>query len=165
MPQSPAKIHLHIVFSTKNRFPFLDSSELRKEMHSYLGGTLNELNWPVLTVGGPADHVHILCLLSKNMSLADFIGEIKRSSSKWVKTKGLSLRKFGWQNGYGAFSVSQSHVERVRACIRGQLRAFFKAYDVHYDERYVWGLKVGASKEVMTLDLTLSGLFPRCFHR
>ena len=150
MPQSLAKIYLHIVFSTKNRFPFLDSSELRKEMHSYLGGTLNELNWPVLTVGGPADHVHILCLLSKNMSLADFIGEIKSSSSKWVKTKGLSLRKFGWQNGYGAFSVSQSHVERVRAHIRGQeehhrhktfqdeLRAFFKAYDVHYDERYVW---------------------------
>ena len=150
MPQSLAKMYLHIVFSTKNRFPFLSSSDLRKEMHSYLGGALNDLDCPVLTVGGPADHVHILCLLSKNMSLAEFVGEIKRSSSKWVKTKGPSLRKFGWQNGYGAFSVSQSHVERVRAYIRTQeehhrhktfqdeLRGFFRAYGMHYDERYVW---------------------------
>lgn len=60
----------------------------------------DDLDCPVLTVGGSPDHVHILCLLSKKKSLADFVGEVKRSSSKWVKTKGPSLRKFGWQNGY-----------------------------------------------------------------
>jgi len=150
MPQSLAKIYVHIVFSTKNRFPFLSTPELRNEMHAYLGGTLKELECPVLTVGGPADHIHILCVLSKNIAIAELVGAIKRSSSKWAKTKGPSLRKFAWQNGYGAFSVSQSHVERVRSYIQNQeehhrrktfedeFRSLLKAYKVNYDERFVW---------------------------
>ena len=150
MPQSLAKIYVHIVFSTTNRFPFLRSPDLRKEMHAYLGGTLNELDCPTLTDGGPADHVHILCLLSRNIPVSEVIGKVKRSSSKWVKTKGASLRKFSWQNGYGVFSVSQSQVERVRHYIRKQeehhrkksfqdeFREFLKSYQVDFDERYVW---------------------------
>ena len=150
MPQSLAKTYVHVIFSTKNRFPFLSSPDLRKEMHAYLGGTLNELDCPVLTVGGPADHVHILCVLSKNTAIADVVGKVKRSSSKWVKTKGVSLRKFAWQNGYGVFSVSQSQVEWVRNYIQKQedhhrkrsfqdeFREFLKSYQVDFDERYVW---------------------------
>jgi len=119
-------------------------------MHAYLGGTCNELECPVLTVGGVADHVHILCALSHNLSIAKIVGDIKRGSSKWVKTKGRMLTKFAWQNGYGVFSVGQSEVDRVRHYILGQedhhkrktfqdeYRSFLKEYGVNYDEKYLW---------------------------
>ncbi|MDP2886247.1 MAG: IS200/IS605 family transposase [Ignavibacteria bacterium] len=150
MPQSLAKVLIHIVFSTKHRYPFLTDKNIRSEMHAYLGGTCNELDCPVLTVGGVADHVHILCILSRNVSIAKLVGDVKRGSSKWIKTKGRRLTKFAWQNGYGAFSVGQSEVERVKAYIGGQeehhrkrtfqdeYRSFLKDYGVEYDERYVW---------------------------
>ncbi len=150
MSQSLSKIYAHIVFSTKHRYPFLAGKSLRAEMHAYLGGTCNNLNCPTIIVGGVADHVHILCVLSKNLAAADFIGEIKRSSSKWVKTKGSIAHKFAWQIGYGIFSVSQSNVESVRMYIANQedhhrkksfqdeFRLFLKKYQTEYDERYVW---------------------------
>ncbi len=150
MPQSLAKVLVHIVFSTKNRSPFLSDKNVREEMHAYLGGTCNNLDCPVLTVGGVADHVHILCVLSRNLSIAKVVGDIKRGSSKWAKTKGRMLTKFAWQNGYGVFSVGESEVERVRGYIMGQedhhrkktfqdeFRSFLKDYGVNYDETYVW---------------------------
>lgn len=150
MPQSLAKVFIHIVFSTKTRSPFLSDRNVREEMHAYLGGTCNNLECPVLTVGGVADHVHILCALSRNLSIAKVVGDIKRGSSKWIKTKGRMLTKFAWQNGYGVFSVGQSEVERVRQYIVGQedhhrkktfqdeYRSFLKEYGVEYDDRYVW---------------------------
>ncbi|MBM4161785.1 MAG: IS200/IS605 family transposase [Ignavibacteria bacterium] len=150
MPQSLAKVLVHIVFSTKQRYPFLSDKHIRAEMHAYLGGTCNELECPVLSVGGVADHVHILCVLSRNITIAKLVGDVKRASSKWIKTKGRMLTKFAWQNGYGVFSVGQSEVERVREYIAGQeehhrkktfqdeYRSFLKEYGVDYDERYVW---------------------------
>ena len=113
MPQSLAKVLVHMVFSTKHRHPFLADKDIRNEMHAYLGGTCNELECPVLTVGGVADHVHILCVLSRNVSIAELVGDVKRGSSKWIKAKGRMLTKFAWQNGYGVFSVGQSEVDRV----------------------------------------------------
>ena len=150
MPQSLAKVLLHIVFSTKNRYPFLADKNIRNEMHAYLGGTCNEEECPVLIVGGTADHVHVLCALSRNLSTAKVVGDIKRGSSKWIKTKGRMPTKFAWQNGYGVFSVGQSDVKRVRQYIEGQedhhrkktfqdeYRSFLKEYGVNYDEKYVW---------------------------
>lgn len=150
MPQSLSKVYIHIIFSTKNRYPYLSDKQIRKKLHSYLGGTLKELDCPILTTGGVADHVHVLCMLSKNLSIAKIIGDIKRSSSKWIKTKSGLLSKFAWQNGYGVFSVGQSELERVKTYILNQeehhrkksfqdeLRAFFKKYEVEYDEKYVW---------------------------
>ena len=150
MAQSLAKIYVHIVFSTKNRFPFLSDLDIRQEMHAYVGGTFNELECPVITVGGSADHIHVLSILSKNHPVSDVIGKAKRSSSKWIKTKGRGLEKFAWQNGYGVFSVSQSNVDRVRSYIQRQqehhrrktfqdeFREFLKAYRLEYDEQYVW---------------------------
>jgi putative transposase len=150
MPQSLARVLLHFVFSTKNRYPFLADKNIRNELHAYLGGTCNELECPVLIVGGAADHVHVLCAISRNLSIAKVVGEIKRGSSKWIKTKGRMLKKFAWQNGYGVFSVGQSEVERVRQYIEAQeehhkkktfqdeYRSFLKEYGVSYDERYVW---------------------------
>lgn len=150
MPQSLSKVLLHIVFSTKNRYPFLNDKNVREEMHAYLGGTCNNLECPVVIVGGVADHVHILCSLSRNQSMASLVGEIKRSSSKWVKTKSPMLSKFAWQNGYGAFSVGESEVERVKKYIANQeehhrkktfqdeYRLFLMENEVEFDERYVW---------------------------
>jgi putative transposase len=150
MPQSLAKVLVHLVFSTKSRHPFLSDKGIRNQMHAYLGGTCNQLECPVLTVGGVADHVHILCLFSRNMSIAELVGEIKRGSSKWIKMKGKMLTKFAWQNGYGVFSVGQSEVDRVKQYIAGQeehhrvktfqdeYRSMLREYEVEYDEQYVW---------------------------
>ena len=150
MPQSLANILVHIVFSTKSRYPFLSEKGIRSEMHAYLGGTCNNLKCQVLKVGGPADHIHILCRVSRNISIAKLIGEIKRESSKWIKTKGGILTKFAWQNGYGVFSIGKTEVERVLYYISNQeehhrkknyqeeFRTFLEKYAIEYDERYVW---------------------------
>ena len=150
MPQSHAKVYLHIVFSTKNRDPFLSNDDVRNEMHTYLGGTCNKLGCQILIVGGVADHIHILCMYVRTMTIGDLVGDIKRDSSKWVKRKGGILSKFAWQNGYSVFSVGLSEIERLRYYIAKQeghhkkvtfqdeMREYFKKYNVDYDERYVW---------------------------
>ena len=120
MPQSLSKIWTHLIFSTKERYPFLSDETVRHDMHSYLAKILKANQCPTLLVGGVSDHVHSLFVLSKNHSIASIVWAIKRSSSKWVKTQGVSLRKFHWQEGYGAFSVSQSDVERVQRYILNQ---------------------------------------------
>lgn len=150
MPQSLAKIVVHLIFSTKNRESLLATKETRESMNGYVVGILRNLESPSIIVGSVADHMHILCLLSKNLSLADLMEETKKSSSKWIKKQDLSLRTFAWQNGYGAFSVSQSAVTQVKRYIANQenhhryvsfqeeFRGFLKKYEVPYDERYVW---------------------------
>src|SRR5262249_52286188 len=95
----------HIVFSTKDRRPFLEEKAIRDEMHNYLGGICNNVGCPILRVGGVADHVHLLCRFGRTITVADLVQELKRESSKWVKTKSATLRDFHWQNGYGAFSL------------------------------------------------------------
>jgi REP element-mobilizing transposase RayT len=119
-------------------------------MHAYLGGICKTLDLQPIIVGGVADHVHILCLLSKNHAASKVIGELKRVSSIWVKTKGGLQTKFHWQSGYGAFSIGKSEVNVIQAYIENQeehhkaktfqeeFRAFLQEYEVEYDERYVW---------------------------
>src|SRR6185369_11061894 len=150
MPQSLAQIWVHIVFSTKDRAPFLQDAVLREELHKLLGGTCNERDCSVLRVGGVADHVHILCRLGRTATAADLVKELKRESSQWIKTKDPRLAEFYWQNGYGAFSVSPSHVELVREYIANQedhhrtvtfqdeFRRLLKKYGLEWDEGYVW---------------------------
>lgn len=150
MAQSLARIYVHFIFSTKNRVGYLKDGKVRTEMHAYLAGALKAHDCVPIEVGGTDDHVHALCILSKNLAAANCIREIKRSSSKWIKTKRGVLSSFQWQNGYGAFSVSHSYVPRVRDYIRGQeqhhakmsfqdeFRRFLKRHGVEYDEHYVW---------------------------
>src|SRR6185369_1741022 len=120
MSQSLSKIWTHLVFSTKERYPFLSDETVRHDMHSYLAKTLKENQCPTLQVGGVSDHVHLLFVLSKNHSIASIVWAIKRPSSKWAKRQLPQLRKFHWQEGYGAFSVSQSHVYQVQKYILNQ---------------------------------------------
>ena len=151
MPQSLAKLYVHFVFSTKDRRPFLENDKVRREAHAYISGICRKLKSPSLIVGGIADHVHLLCFLSRVLSVAEFVKEVKRVSSKWIKTKNLRLSAFQWQNGYGAFSISPSHVDALKEYIQNQeehhrtesfqdeFRRLLKKYGIEYDERYVWG--------------------------
>ena len=151
MAQSLAQIYLHLVWSTKNRIPFLSDETLREEMHAYLAGACKNMGSPPLKVGGVEDHVHVACRFSRKMALSDFVRRLKKESSKWIKTRDPSLQSFYWQDGYGAFSVSPSHVEALQGYIANQVehhreegfkeefRRLLKKYDVEYDEKYVWG--------------------------
>lgn len=149
MPQSLAQLYTHLIFSTKNREPWL-IPEVRSELSAYFGGILRQLQSPVIAVGMVGDHVHILFRQSKNISIAELVEEVKKSSSKWIKTRKPDFRRFYWQRGYAAFSVSASRLGAVEKYVRSQerhhrvltfqdeLRRFFKEYNVEYDERYVW---------------------------
>ena len=104
MPQSLAQIYLHCVFSTKCRKPFLKNREMRRALHAYVVGILGNLDSPSLAVGGVEDHLHALIRLSRRITVApDLLQDLKRDSSKWIKSEFKSLHDFHWQNGYGAF--------------------------------------------------------------
>jgi len=149
MPQSLSKVYVHITFSTKNRYPFIDS-EIEQELWTYLGGTCKALGCNPIRVGGYNDHVHICCLLSKKITQVKLLEEIKKESSKWIKTKGGQYEDFYWQDGYGIFSVNPSEIETVVKYIENQhehhktrkfqeeLVAFLKKYNIEYDEWYLW---------------------------
>ena len=149
MGQSLVKNYVHIVFSTKYRTPLIHPP-YEIELHAYLGGICKELECQPIKIGGYTDHVHILCMLSKKIALMKLLEEVKSHSSKWMKTKDISLNNFYWQDGYGAFSVNPAQTERVIAYIENQhehhrkkdfqneYRAYLKKYNVEYDERYVW---------------------------
>ena len=108
MAQSLSNILVHIIFSTKERSPFLGDVSHRTAMHRYLGAISARLDCPAIRVGGVADHVHCLARQSRTIAVADWARELKRASSQWAKTQSAALRAFQWQAGYGAFSVSQS---------------------------------------------------------
>jgi putative transposase len=103
MAQSLAKILVHVVFSTKDRVPFLRDAGLRGELYRYQGGVLRELGCHVMSGGGADDHVHFLFALSRTTTVADTIKELKRVSTIWIKDQRPTLDDFAWQRGYGAF--------------------------------------------------------------
>jgi REP element-mobilizing transposase RayT len=150
MSQSLANVLLHIVFSTKNRAPFLKSKDIREQLNAYMVGTLQNIECPSLITRTLEDHLHCLCQLSRRISIAQLIEEMKTESSIWLKKQSPSLRDFYWQAGYGAFSVSQSNFPQVKAYIANQeehhrkvtyqdeLRALLRRHEIEFDERYVW---------------------------
>lgn len=149
MPQSFHILSAHIVFSTKERRPWLHDIA-RPRVWAYLSGILQKMDCHAITVGGVADHTHILCNLPKKHATALLMEELKRDSSKWIKQEFSDLQDFHWQTGYGLFSVSPAHREAVRHYILKQeehhrkedfkteyLRVL-KKYQSPYDERYLW---------------------------
>ena len=112
MPQSLSSILIHLIFSTKNREPFITEA-IEKELHPYLAKTFRELKSPSLTIGGTDDHLHILFSLARTLTIADLVEEVKTESSKWIKTKGEEFENFHRQRGYGAFSIGQSQVATI----------------------------------------------------
>jgi len=116
----------------------------------YIGGICKGLECNPIRVGGHRDHIHVLCLLSRKITLAKLLEEIKKQSSKWIKTKGNQYNNFYWQSGYGIFSVNPSEIDIVVEYIENQeqrhlkisfqdeFRAFLKKYKIEFDEKYVW---------------------------
>jgi putative transposase len=148
MPQSLAKVYVHIVFSTKHGQTFIKKEEIRKELHSYIIGVLSKKGSYTCEIYANPDHIHILCTLPRTITIAEMVSKAKTSSSKWIKLKGIP--GFGWQDGYGIFSVSASAVDSVKKYILNQpqhhsktifkdeMRNYFREYEIDYDERYVW---------------------------
>ena len=147
MPSTHTSLHYHLVFATKGREPII-ADAWRASLHEYLGGTARGLGAVPQGIGGVADHVHLLVALKAIHCLADFVRELKKASSAWVReTRGLL--SFQWQEGYAAFTVSASARESVRAYIAGQaehhrvktfreeLVEFLEKSGVRYDERYL----------------------------
>ena len=150
MSQSLVRFYAHIVFSTKQRRPALSDDAQRSRLHAYLTGACERKGSPAINVGGTEDHVHVLCRLSKLLDVAALVREIKRDSSKWLKHEFPALNDFSWQEGYGAFSLSPSHVDAVKSYIDDQMehhrresfqdefRRVCAKYGVAIDERYAW---------------------------
>jgi putative transposase len=149
MAQSLARNLVHLVYSTKHREPWL-TEEHRNALFAYQAGIYQQWESPALSIGGVDDHVHALFALSKNQPLKKIVEEVKKGSSKWMKSDGPRNQHFSWQSGYAGFSVSQSNVETVRRYIERQpehhrrlgfqeeLRVLFTRHEIEFDERYAW---------------------------
>ena len=148
MPHTCANILLHIIFSTRHRQPLIQS-EIKSDLFAYMGGIVRTLRGVALIINGTADHVHMLVRLPPVHSVAEIARIVKTNSSRWAHEKWPS-KNFGWQTGYGAFSVSESCVAGVTKYIAGQEEyhrkrsfqeefvVFLKKNGVPYDERYIW---------------------------
>ena len=149
MSQSLSKVYMHIVFSTKNRVPLINDT-IKTSLSEYLGGICKGLDCNPVIIGGSDDHVHILCLLSRKIAQMKLLEELKKQSSKWIKTKDETFKNFYWQDGYGIFSVNPSETSVVidyfknqeehhkKITFQDEFRTFLNKYKVEYDERYVW---------------------------
>jgi putative transposase len=148
MSQSFVQFYSHIVFHTKSNKKSI-KEDVEDELYSYIGGILKNYKSIPIQIGGTSDHVHILCTLPKTMSIADLVEEVKKSSSKWIKSKGLEYIDFYWQDGYGGFSVSSSQLEIIKNYIRNQkvhhqkinfmdeYKSLLDEYGIQYEERYL----------------------------
>lgn len=149
MAQSLSSILIHLVFSTKFRERII-APEIETELYPYLATVFRECKLPSLSIGGTSDHIHALFVLHRTWAVADVAEEVKKRSSKWIKTKGAEFENFQWQAGYGAFSIGQSNASVVKRYIadqktrhlkrdfKSELRGLLRKYEVDYDERYVW---------------------------
>lgn len=147
MPSSHICLNVHLVFSTKNRLPII-SNDFRERLYSYLGGIIKGLEAMPLAIGGVSDHVHLLVSLKSKHRLDYFLRDLKADSSIWIHTE--LKKKFEWQKGYGAFSVSPSNIEGVKKYIANQeehhrqktfqeeYRDLLKASGIEFDEKYLW---------------------------
>jgi REP element-mobilizing transposase RayT len=147
MPQSLSAVYIHLIFSTKDRTPLVPD-HITTDFYSYIGGIARNEKCVSLATGGMADHIHLLVSLSREIAIAELVRTIKAASSKWMHDHGR--HDFQWQAGYGAFSVSRSNLNEVRAYIarqkehhldtsfREEYLTFLKRHDIEFDERYLW---------------------------
>lgn len=150
MPQSLASIYIHLVFSTKDRRPFLHDGTIRTALYDSMCGISHQVDCPIIAVGGIEDHVHVLGRLGRSISIADWVKELKRVSNLWLKDHGKVYSTFEWQRGYAAFSVSHSKLEHAERYILNQetkhhkktfqdeLRDLLTRHKMEWDERYIW---------------------------
>jgi len=145
----------HVIFSTKNRVPSLDA-EVRERLFPYMGGIVSNLKGKPILINGPADHVHVLAVLPATAAPSEFMCSLKSNSSGWVHETWPTRADFGWQTGYGAFSVSMSNLQDVKHYIaiqeehhrkvafKEEFVLFLRKHGIEYDERYIWEAEVTA---------------------
>jgi REP-associated tyrosine transposase len=148
MPQSFGSLHCHIVFSTKNRTSLI-TAELQPRLFEYIGGILRNHSSKLIAAGGMPDHVHLLVSLGRTVAVADALRVVKSNSSGWLHEE-IGLKEFHWQDGYGAFAVSYSNVDQVKAYLAKQadhhrrmtfqdeFRELLRRHELEWDQRYVW---------------------------
>ncbi len=149
MPQSLGLVIIHVIFSTKDRYGFIQP-DIRPNLHAYLSTVARDAGCECYRVGGVADHVHLAIRLSRTLTIADLIENLKTTTSKWAKAEPTGPKNFAWQRGYACFSVGPNDLDALCAYIDNQeehhrthtfqdeLRKFLKKYGVDYDEAYVW---------------------------
>ncbi|MBQ7589198.1 MAG: transposase [Verrucomicrobia bacterium] len=149
MATTLVKINIHLIFHIKS-ISVTMRQEYLERIFSYIAGIIKGLEGMPIQIGGVNDHIHILASMPKTISLADFVRSIKIESNKWIKTLDISYIPFAWQDGYGAFSVSASQVEKTAQYIRKQAehhtkhsfteeyKMFLDAYGIQYDKRYAF---------------------------
>ncbi|OGT15761.1 MAG: hypothetical protein A3I12_02265 [Gammaproteobacteria bacterium RIFCSPLOWO2_02_FULL_38_11] len=153
MSQSLSQLIIHLIFSTKHRHPFLKQEELRQQLYCYIKSICHRQKCEIISIGGTKDHIHILLNLHKNSTASLLVEEIKKSSSKWIKTRVSNddeIKNFYWQKGYAILSVSQSNISKVKTYIENQkqhhkkqnfkeeLRCFLIKHHLQYNECYLW---------------------------
>ena len=148
MSNSYTQIHLQLIFAVKYRQAIIKNS-WKDELYKYISGIIQNNKHKLLIINGVEDHIHILVGYRPHQSLSELMQDIKGHSSKWINEKNLTLKHFEWQGGYGAFSYCHSHLQRVINYIKNQeehhakvkfldeYKAFLKAYEVEFDERYI----------------------------
>ncbi len=149
MSQTLSRVLVHYVFSTRNREPLI-SSDVEADLYAYMGGICRAHDSPLLSMGGMPDHVHMLVVLGRKISMSDLMMEVKKDSSKWIKTRGREFSEFHWQDGYGAFSIGESQRNDLLRYIATQkehhktrtfkeeLVALLERYGVEYDPEHIW---------------------------
>jgi REP element-mobilizing transposase RayT len=149
MPQSLSNVIVHLVFSTKDRVAFMDRT-IRDSFHAYLASVVRDTGSECYRVGGVSDHVHLAIRLARPVSQSELVEKIKTTSSKWIKTQGAQYSKFSWQRGFGIFSISRGHLEKLVSYIGNQevhhqavsfqdeFRELLRKNEVEFDERYLW---------------------------
>ncbi len=149
MAQSLSRQYIHIVFHIKNTSPYIRGNE-EAELYAYMGSIIKDNESIPIIINGVSNHIHILLILSKNVCLAKIVEEIKKHSSRWIKTKSDYYSTFAWQGGYGGFSVSPSIHDRTKNYIKKQkehhkainfkdeYKMFLKEYKIEYNEDYLW---------------------------
>jgi putative transposase len=149
MPQSYTNLIYHIVFATKNRQPLI-TDDVKSRLYDYIGGTIRRAGGIALAINGMEDHVHVLAKLRPDKSVSDVLRDLKANSSGWMHDVFPELEDFSWQNGYGAFTVSASQINKVKEYIanqeahhrkigsfRDEFIKLLKANEIEFDEKYL----------------------------
>ena len=150
MSQSYTNLIYHIVFSTKNRQPLI-TGEVKSRLYEYIGGTIRKQGGIALAINGMSDHLHVLAKLRADKAVSDVLRDLKANSSGWMHKVFPELKDFSWQNGYGAFTVSASQIEKVKEYIANQEKhhqkigsfpdefiKLLRANEIEFDEKYLF---------------------------
>ena len=149
MPNTYTQIHIHFVFAVKHRYGLIQKS-WKDELYKYITGIIQANHHKLIIINGMPDHVHIVVGLRPNQSISDLMKEVKQHSSKWINNKGFIKGKFEWQEGYGAFSYSKSHLRNIINYVTNQeihhqkltfieeYKDMLQKFDIEFDEQYIF---------------------------